>query len=139
MATSSYFKIMFFLSLAGVLFSGYLSAVKFFTSTCAFNESCPYFLSYPACWFGFGMFLVLFISAIFSLVKPTSRYITKIIFTVVSLLGIIFAGQFVLPEIQGIASSDYSLGLPTCVYGLVFYIIIFIFSVSYLVNKKENY
>ena len=54
---------MFSLGLAGILFSGYLSAIKFFSATCAFNEPCPYFLGYPACYFGFGMFLIIFASA----------------------------------------------------------------------------
>ena len=59
-----YRRAAFILSLLGVLFSGYLSGIKFFTSTCAFNESCPIFLGLPACYFGFALFLILFITSL---------------------------------------------------------------------------
>ncbi len=135
---TSYNKTMFFLGLAGVLFSGYLSATKFFTSTCAFNEPCPYFLGYPACYFGFGMFLIIFIFATLGLLKTISEKVMLIITTVVSGMGILFAGYFTIPEIQKLisgADTNYSLGLPTCSYGLIFFIIIFIFSI-YCYNRE---
>ena len=131
MKTSNYVKAMFFLGLAGLLFSGYLSAIKLFTSTCAFNEPCPYFLGYPACFFGFGMFLVIFSSAVLGLLKIIPEKDMSKIITTVSALGILFAGYFTIPEIGKLISgarSGYSLGLPTCAYGLIFYIIIFSYS-----------
>lgn len=134
-----YFKTMFFLGLGGLLFSGYLSAIKLFTSTCAFNEPCPYFLGYPACWYGFFMFLVIFSSATLSLFEKISKNnIPKIIATV-SFLGILFAGYFTIPEIGRLISGVqdiYTLGIPTCAYGLVFYIIIFILSVRHLKTNQ---
>lgn len=131
---------MFFLGLAGVLFSGYLSGVKFFTSTCAFSEPCPYFLGFPACWYGLGMFLIIFISAVFGLLKVILEKAVAKIITAISGLGILFAGYFTIPEIGKMLAdtpSAYSLGLPTCAYGLIFYIIIFFLSVSYL-RKRNN-
>jgi hypothetical protein len=59
------------------------------------------------------------------------------IVTTISSLGIIFAGYFTIPEIWKLLSGEhtgYTLGLPTCAYGLVFYIIIFIFSIRHLKN-----
>lgn len=132
---------MFFLGLAGLLFSGYLSAVKLFTSACAFNEPCQYFLGYPACWFGFGMFLVIFSFALFGLFKNSSEKIVSIIITTVSALGILFAGHFVIPEIGNLFAGihkAYTLVLPTCAYGLIFYIIIFVFSVWYLKARQQS-
>lgn len=41
-------KTILILEIADTLFAGYLSAVKLISHTCAFNESCPYFLEYPA-------------------------------------------------------------------------------------------
>ena len=125
---------MFWLGLAGLLFSGYLSGVKFFTSTCALSEPCPYFLGYPACYFGFGMFLIIFLTALLGLVKTIEeKSMLKIIGTV-SGLGILFAGYFTVPEIGKLLAggTEYSLGLPTCAYGLVFYILLFILSIWYL-------
>jgi hypothetical protein len=131
---------MFFLGLAGLLFSGYLSAIKLFTSTCAFNEPCPYFLGYPACWFGFGMFLIIFSFALLGLLKVIFEKVMSKIITLVSALGILFAGYFTIPEIGKLlsgAQTGYSLGLPTCAYGLIFYILIFIFSLWYLKTSRN--
>jgi len=130
MKAVTYFKITTILSLGGVLFSGYLSAAKFLTKSCAFNE-CPYFLGYPACYFGFGMFLSMFAASLFGLyAKAKSDLLVKFILAV-SAAGIIFAGNFVLAEIRlwmSAGSVNYPLVMPTCVYGLIFYIVIFILS-----------
>ena len=61
---TAYKKAALLLTLAGVLFSGYLSGVKFISDTCAFNEGCPYFLGYPACYYGFLMFSIMFIATL---------------------------------------------------------------------------
>ncbi len=123
-------KSILILSLVGLLFAGYLSGVKFFSGTCALGEGCPFFLGYPACYFGFAMYLLL---TLFSLIlvfgKDGSIAIRPI--KLVSLLGILFAGYFTLGELprlfeQGL--SAYVLGLPTCALGLIFYITIFILS-----------
>jgi hypothetical protein len=121
----------FFLSLAGVLFSGYLSAIKLFSNTCALNEPCPYFWGYPACWYGFGMFLVLFICSIIVWAKPKAHW-ANLLRDIIAACGIVFAGYFTLPEISKLldGGSWYTLGLPTCAYGLIFYILIFIFSIK---------
>jgi hypothetical protein len=129
---SSYLKIAFYLTLAGSLFAGYMSGLKIFTHTCAFNETCPYFFGYPACWFGFAMFFIMFIISILGLLKKVTCAKVKTILSFISLLGIFFAGRYVVGEImlyfsQG--SSHYALILPTCTYGLIFYIIIFIISI----------
>ena len=140
MQSSTYLKTMFFLGLAGVLFSGYLSAIKFFSTICAFNEPCPFFWGYPACYFGFGMFLIIFVSATLGLLQKISEKDMSKILATVSALGILFAGYFTIPEIGKLisgVSTGYSLGLPTCAYGLIFYIIIFALAVWHLVNKNE--
>ena len=140
MRTSIYSKTMFSLGLAGLLFSGYLSAVKLLTSTCAFNEPCPYFLGYPACWYGFTMFLIIFSSATLILLNKISIKTSSKIIAFISFLGILFAGSFTIPELTKLiigTKSIYSLGLPTCTYGLVFYIIIFIISIRYLKTSKN--
>ncbi len=61
------------LALLGFLFSGYYAATKFFTDTCAFGETCPYFLGYPACYYGFGMFTVLFVTSLVAAVQGADR------------------------------------------------------------------
>lgn len=126
---SLYLKSAFYLTLAGVLFSGYLSGKKLLTHTCAFNETCPYFLGYPACWFGFGMFLLMFITSIAGLAKWIEEKTARTIILIISILGILFAGQYVVGEVQAMLNgANYGLVLPTCAYGLIFFVIIFIIS-----------
>lgn len=129
----------FFLTLAGFLFSGYLSLVKLLSNTCALNEPCPYFLGYPACWYGFGMFTVLFILAIIGQWKESSKLIYWLQ-VAVSILGIMFASYFTVPEISRLlnGTSAYSLGLPTCAYGLIFYIIIFFLAIGKLQQLSKK-
>ena len=61
--------------------------------------------------------------------------LTGIVF--ISLFGIIFSGVLSIKELFFTKCIDcnYSLLLPSCVYGLIFYIIIFIISLK-LLNKK---
>ncbi len=107
------------LTAAGVVFSGYLSAVNLFSGTCAFNETCPYLLGYPACLYGFAMYLIMFLTACAALIGkagPATAFCTA---KWVSLIGIVFSGSFVIRELV----------LSTCAYGLAFYIVIFIVSI----------
>ena len=138
MKKSTYLKTIFFLGLAGLLFSGYLSATKLFTSTCAFNEPCPYFWGHPACFYGFGMFLTIFVFATLGLLRKISEKSMSVVVAIVSFLGILFAGHFVIPEIINLLAGihkTYTLVLPTCTYGLIFYITLFIFSACHI---KQN-
>ena len=140
MKSATYAKTMLFLGLAGLLFSGYLSAVKLFSSTCAFNEPCPYLWGWPACWYGFGMFLIIFIAALWGLLRENARRkLTKVI-ALVSAAGIVFAGYFTLPEMNNLfsgAATGYTLLLPTCAYGLIFYVLIFVLSFRYVRNRPN--
>lgn len=131
--------VLFGLGVAGFLFSGYLSAVKFFSTVCAFNESCPYFWGYPACYFGFVMFLAITIFASLLLFSKINRSIGLAVLSAVSFLGVLFAGNFTLKELpilfeKGVGA--YMLGLPTCALGLTFFILIFIVTV-YSLYKKD--
>lgn len=122
----------FGLSTAGVLFSGYLSGVKFFAKTCAFNQSCPYFLGYPACYFGFAIFLALFIVSLMLLLGKVGFSKAVKINTWVSALGVLFAARFSYPEVRDMLAGTYQswfLGLSTCVYGLIFFLAVFVISI----------
>lgn len=127
--------VLFYCTLAGLVFSGYMSGVKFFTSQCAFGESCPLFFGFPTCYFGFGMFLLLTISAGLIIFTRIPRKILLIDIVSTAGIGIAFAGYFTLRELpvlfeQGL--SAYMFGLPTCALGLIFYIAIFIIALREL-------
>lgn len=119
------------LSLFGVLFSGYLSFSKIFLGSCPLNEGCPVFLGYPACYFGFGFFLALLI---LSLLKKLEWL------RLTSTLAIVFAiySTYIDLAFPNCPSGvcQYSLLLPTCIYGLAIYLGIFIFSLPRK-QKKE--
>ncbi len=123
--------LLFAFSFGGLLFAGYIGGIKFFTETCAFNESCPYFLGYPACYYGFVMYLVLSISSYLLITSRVELVKGLRVVSTVSFLGILFAGYFTLKELpllftEGIKA--YALGLPTCALGLIFYVLIFVIS-----------
>ncbi len=116
-------KVVLALGAAGVLFSGYLSGVKFFSARCAFGEGCPLFLGKPACYFGFALFLLIFISAAFWVFSRHERMARYGAF-VFSLLGTLFAGRFTVAELPLLFDRGfkaYALGLPTCALGLIFF------------------
>jgi len=117
----------FILGLGGVLFSGYLSAIKFFTKTCAFGETCPYFLGYPSCYYGFSMFVIITLFDGLHVAHWFDGKRANEIVLAVSLLGILFAGYFTALELPKLFSEGilaYVLGLPTCALGLIFFCII---------------
>lgn len=132
--------ILFYCTLAGLVFSGYMSGVKFFTSQCAFGETCPLFFGFPACYFGFFMFVVLTVSAGLIIFSSIPRKILLLDIGATSLLGILFAGYFTLKELpllfeQGL--SAYMFGLPTCALGLIFYIAIFVIAVREFAAERN--
>lgn len=134
MTAQRYFIWAFVLSLGGTLFAGYQSFYKIFVKACAFGETCPIVLGWPACYYGLAIFLVLLVAAGAGLrsVNPRVREpATKTLFWG-SLVGLIFAGSLSMQEISGIlnaAAASYGLGLPTCVYGAVFYAVLFVLTV----------
>ncbi len=124
-------KLILLLGVGGVLFSGYLSAVKFFSKTCALGESCPYFWGYPACYYGFAMYVIITATAAAWVLGKMKQSLALHVLVDVSFLGILFAGYYTVQELpllfeQGF--SAYVLGLPTCALGLIFYVTIFVLS-----------
>lgn len=127
------------LSIAGLLFSGFLSAVKFFSNTCALGETCPIFLGLPACYFGFAMYLALAILSVFFVTRKSARIRTALIS--VSGLGIFFAGYFTgkeLPRLFAEGIGSFVLGLPTCAWGLLFYVAIFVLTVGSATSSTKT-
>lgn len=117
----------FWLALAGVLFAGYLSYEKFFSGTCALSEGCSYFMGLPTCVFGFVLYLSIFILSIIALTRKVHFRRT---IGIVSFVGILFSGYFSVWEIffaplNMFNGASYTLGLPSCFYGFLMFIIVF--------------
>lgn len=135
------FKIFFLiLSVMGVMFSGYMSGVKLFSKTCAFGETCPLFFGVSACYIGFILFLsLLIVSLLFSFNKLSEKLSSKKLFFI-SLIGVIYSLKFAIPELPLLFKNgfgSYVFGLPTCVMGSIFFIIIFIGSIIFLKKVKK--
>lgn len=136
--TDRRFTLLSILIASGAAFSGYLSGTKFLTSTCAFNESCPYFWGYPACYFGFAMFAAMAVLAIQYKLRGITRPLFLKLIAGISLLGILFAGYFTLQELPALfteGAAAFMLGLPTCAYGLLVCAAIFSISLTSLCKR----
>jgi len=121
------------LSAAGAAFSGYLSATKLLTAGCAFNEPCPYFFGIPACYIGFALFLTLFLISLIAFLQKRSDAGVARANLAASALGTLFAGYYVVVEVvswfrDGFAT--YGLGLSTCTYGFVLFVVLLILSAN---------
>ena len=90
----------------------------------------------------FGMFLIMFITSTLAYTGKLSKLKAAKTNFLVSLLGILFAGYYVTIELWGWVEAGkitlYTLGLPTCAYGLVFYILIFVMSTKYKMSMKNQ-
>lgn len=129
MEQQTFFRWGTLLSLGGTLFAGYLTISKLMSDVCPFNEPCPYFLGYPACWYGLGLFSLLFGASLLGLTSKRNSTGIALFICGVSFIGILFAGSFVIREIIRAFEwgwPSYTLLLPTCAYGLIFYVILFV-------------
>jgi len=86
------------------------------------------------------MFAVITLVAAWRVFGKVNEKLALTALLTVSFMGILFAGYFTLGEIpllleQGF--SSYVFGLPTCALGLIFYLLIFAFSLQdYRTEKK---
>jgi uncharacterized membrane protein len=130
MTEPGYKRLNLLLASAGVLFSGYLSGVRYFSDSCAFSEPCGFFLGHPACYYGFALFATMFGVALLGFAQQLRVSFERYALRTVSFAGMLFAGYMVALDIQNRAPGAPVLGLPTCAYGLIFFAAIF--GVSFL-------
>lgn len=74
--------------------------------------------------------LMLFFVSVAWLSKIVAKWLVTIVL-LISLAGVCFAGYFVFIELVSFLRGGavaYTLGLPSCAYGLIFYVLIFIIS-----------
>ena len=131
---------MLIFSLAGTIFAGYYSLARLFSETCPFNESCPFVLGYPACYFGAIIFLALLVLSIliaFGKAKKKEGLLTATFW--VSIAGVIYSFYLSIIDLFFTTclggTCTYTLLLPTCVYGLIFYAGILVFTIFSMKKK----
>jgi len=126
--------------LVGTIFSGYYSLTKLFTQNCLFNESCPIVFGSPACYWGAIIFIALLVlSSLLMFGNKSKRGLVNAVFWV-SLAGVLYGGYLTIIEmfysscIGG--TCTYTLLLPTCLYGTIFYAGVLIFSSLSMKRRK---
>jgi disulfide bond formation protein DsbB len=98
-----------------------------FLGFCPINEGCPFLWGYPACVYGFIMFFILFLSSVIFYYKED--LFNNLVIAKVSFIGILFSLYYALVELfftECPGGCHYSLGFPTCIYGLFMYSAVFI-------------
>jgi len=60
-------QIIVYISILGLLFSGYLSYSELFKGTCPVGGGCSFLIGLPTCVYGFIMYLVIFIISLLGL------------------------------------------------------------------------
>ena len=65
-------RIVFVISVIGILFSGFLSYEEIFRKSCAIG-GCSYVLGFPACVYGFFMYLIVFIVSLSGLYSRNGK------------------------------------------------------------------
>lgn len=125
-------------SLIGLLFSGYLTLGQLLTGTCPVGGGCPFLFGYPVCTYGFIMFTILFLSSlILHFKKDNNDIFNKSILLIVSIVGVLFSLYYSIQELFFIkcpGGCHWPLLLPTCIYGLIMYLIILL--VAMKLNKN---
>lgn len=140
MKSESYLKGVFILSLLGTLFALLVCGTKLLTGGWLFDEPCPYLLGVPACWFGFAMYLLLFLASAVVLVKKYRGTASIKVKVVVSLFGIVFAGYYAFQDAKFWLSDPgirHAMLLPKSFYSLVLFSVIFILSVMMLLSGRR--
>jgi hypothetical protein len=133
--------IVLIVALGGVIFSGYLSYTNLWGNGCEHSLiSCGgakavKIFGQPTCVYGFFMFLIEVVLAIFALTKQNKKPLLKWIFGV-GIFGLAFAGVLALYEI--IWLNAFVNGIPACLYGFFFYLLIFIFAMVGLRYKGND-
>lgn len=117
-------RVIIVLAVAGVLFSGYLSA-QWTRGAC--SGGCSILLGLPTCAYGFIMFSIILVGSLLGTRKPIANTVAR--YTAV--FGILFSLWFSARELM--PPNDpfgYWLILPNCVYGLVVYAAVAFFAFS---------
>ena len=135
MTTKTYARIAVPLSAAGALFAGYLGLTRMTSGICAFGESCPFFLGRPACYTGFLIFAASFGISVVGLAIRTESKWPVLANALVTSAGALFAGKLAIDELG--THAMYRLGLPTCAYGFVFFVALFVLSLAAMASRPR--
>lgn len=127
---SSYMSAITFFALIGTIFSGYLSYQKLFSNVCPLTEGCALLFGLPTCVYGFVLFFLTFILALSGM---TSRIHFSQAIRFISLVAVLFTGYYAIYDLffaplNLLNGAVFTLFLPSCVYGFILFLTIYILS-----------
>jgi hypothetical protein len=137
MSIRRYLRIASLLGAAGVAFAGYLSYTRLASGVCAFDEPCPFFLGHPACHTGLALFAAAFFVSAGALALGAQSARPVAANAVIGGAGSLFAGWLAMGELA--KRSDWTLGLPTCAYGFVFFLVLLVLSLSVWIKLEVHH
>jgi hypothetical protein len=123
-----YLTVAALLSGAGTAFAGYLSYRRASTGICAFAESCPLFMGQPTCYTALALFAAAFLISVTALAVKVDVVWPRAINIALGIGGTFFSSWLTRDELLSHSASRS--GLPTCAYGMLFFIGLLIWSLS---------
>ncbi len=119
-------------SLAGVAYSGYLTYVTFLSGVGACEN---FYFGYPSCFYGFLLYSMVFVFGF--MLALLWRTVRAMVVTVLGASGVGFAA-FLTGYVLALRSCGSFLifGVPPCVMGLGMFAVVFLISVSLLMQKQ---
>lgn len=126
-------------SLAGAFYSGVLAFSKLTTGICAFGASCPYLFNLPVCVYGFVGFVFVFLLSMMAMFNERKRSAALHIIYWFSFVGTLFALFYLIQELFFLptppAGRGISLGYPSCLYGMIGYLVAYLTARSIVTTK----
>lgn len=116
------------LSAAGAAFAGYLGLTRLTRGVCAFDEPCPLFAGQPACYVGFALFALALAVSVAALAARAHTTWPMAANAAIAAAGALFAADVSVEELR--THAGYRLGLPTCAWGLVFFVALLVVSLA---------
>ena len=121
---------------AGTLFAAYLSWVRASSGVCAFDESCPFFLGRPACYTGLALFATALVVSAAALANQVETAWPVAANLAVAVAGTLFASTLTRDELT--APTGYRLGMPTCAWGLLFFVALLVWSIAEASRRADH-
>lgn len=132
MDAKAYTKAIVVLAIAGAIFSGYLTAYTYLSG----RSGCEvFYFGMPSCFYGFIMYLLVFILA--ALIYVSRKGAKAIAIIAIALAGMAFSAYLTISTLNSVACTTFDiLGQPPCVYGLAMYVLLLLIAISAMRPRK---
>lgn len=121
----------------GMGYSGFLSYSRLSMGVCLSDSVCPILLGYPVCLYGALGFGILLGCGLYAFFKPGFKKIFDFLYWF-SLGCVLFALYYLVQEVFILTPADaaLSLGYPSCLYGFIMFLGVFLLVRSMTSSEK---